>query len=441
MTSRVSVSCGVDVGSTNLKVALILNSGEVVARLSRATPRDRHQLTISPFGLVSEIESMILQACGSKFQVRALSICGIGEDGLFLDRDLLPVSSSLTWFDPRRRAVYRQLESQLGTDAEDNDVSLSPTRSLIGWRWSRDKIPSKAAWWISITDFPAVFWTKKVFCSDTIASRTGAWSSSRQGWSSRLVEQTLGKESLLPPVFPAGHRLGTLGSKLLLSAGAVGDETAVFVGGHDHPVGAWGVGKMYPGSIVDSMGTAEVVLGHRRAELPGRRDFADCAPGILESDPFVFRVIELSENVRWASQDPSVGNCIRKILEGKTSASNALFDGHFCYGSLDGATPSYDLGASANPLDRASAVLGALAFAGKEAIESVRSLAPGSNNQVCVTGGWSQAIGWMEIKSLINGFRSRSVPEPEVSAVSCAALAAVSMGEQPDFQTALSSRT
>ncbi|GAB3401575.1 hypothetical protein GCM10027515_10350 [Schumannella luteola] len=436
--TRTAVACGVDIGSTNAKVVLIDAEGAVVARVIRPTPRDADGPLIDARALLAAIEQMILSACGDLYEVHAVSTAGIGEDGLLVDATLTPLTRALSWFDPRRQTVFRDLQPRLrGTEPFDADSD--PVRTFVGWVWAREQLGATSAHrWISLTDLPAAHWSGRAFLSDTLASRTGAWHASDRRWDADRVTSTLGDVELLPPVAATGEIVGPLVSARLLEAGAVSAEAITVVGGHDHPIAGWGVDRMVPGALLDSMGTAEVVVAQTAAPPADytRQPAIEIAPGIRSSGTTVLRVEELARNVQWASQNPEVAGHIRGLLDGSAQPLPVLDSGWFVPGAHGGGQPAYALDAPADPRARASAVLGALAIAGREAVEAVRRGGAG-DGEVRLAGGWARSPGWIDIKNAVNGYRAAPVLEPQVTAVGAALLAAEALGWTPDPARAL----
>ena len=200
---REPVACGVDIGSTNVKVVALDRDGAVLARASRPTPRDAQGLSIGRIGAVRRRRGADRRGLrGASYEAHALCTVGVGEDGLLLDADLRPLTTALAWFDPRRQGIFRALRSQL-TDDEVFDAASDAARTMVGWAWARQQPGSEAArTWIAVADLPAVLWTGRTFLSDTLASRTGAWRASGRAWASDRVAVSLGSEELLPPVMP-----------------------------------------------------------------------------------------------------------------------------------------------------------------------------------------------------------------------------------------------
>lgn len=429
-TARRAVACGVDVGSTNIKVVAMDSDGHVVARLSRPTSRGAGAPSIDADALFRSIEQMVATLAADALEVHAICSAGVGEDGVLVDAALAPLTEALAWFDPRRRGVFRTLRPRLHDD-DSFDTETDPVRTLVGWTWARRQASARtASTWIALADFAGVVWSGRPYLSDTLASRTAAWRSRDRSWASERVDLTLGSADLLPVVVRTGDVVGGLRSSLLRGAGALAPDAIVVAGGHDHPIGGWGVDQIAPGAVLDSMGTAEVVVV--QSPVPGaqRHDGVDVAPGIRSGGTTLLRVEELARNVAWASQDPDVAARIRAILTGASPPSPVL-DSEFFVPGRGGGRPSYAIDAPRDAHDRASAVLGALALAGRAAVEAVRKDAS-ADAEVRLAGGWAHSPGWVGIKAEINGYTTTPLREPEVTAVAAALLAARARGWDPD---------
>ncbi|MGC5224962.1 FGGY-family carbohydrate kinase [Micromonospora sp. DT81.3] len=436
-SQRTPVACGVDIGSTNVKVVALTAEGTVVARASCPTPRDADGLSIDAMALLGTIEEMVREVCGDRFEVHAVSAAGVGEDGVLVDDRLRPLTKALAWFDPRRQQIFRALRPRLHDD-DTFDVDSDPVRTLVGWEWSRRQATAGAAHsWVALTDLAGVYWTGRTFISDTLASRTAAWRSSDRQWVQERVELTLGSVELLPPVVSAGETVGHVDSPSLRSAGVIATDAIAVAGGHDHPIGGWGVEQIEHGAVLDSMGTAEVVVAQSARPSTGRPAYVDVSPGIRSSGLTLLRVEELARNVTWAAQDPAVARHIAGLLDGTIAPEPVLNSGYFVPGRRGGGIPRYASDAPVDPRALASAVLGALAVAGRQAVDAVSERA-GGRSGVWLAGGWVRSPGWLAIKSAVNGYAPAPILEPEVTAVGAALLAAQARGWEPDPAQALS---
>ena len=433
--NRIPVACGVDIGSTNLKVVALDSDGTVVARSSRETVRDAATSSIDVAILFDCVEQMIAEVCADRCEVHAVCTVGVGEDGVLVDDQFRPLSQALSWFDPSRKRIFDSFAAQLSAD-NSCDAAIDQERTLVGWAWAASRVSRDSARaWIALTDFAGVVWSGRPFLSDTLASRTGAWRSRDRAWVRDRVDLTLGSVDLLPRIVSAGDIVGDLVSARL--SGVVAADAITVAGGHDHPIGGWGVRQGIPGAIVDSMGTAEVIVAQSAQPGLARDRHIDVAPGIAEPGSSLLRVEELSRNAQWAAaQDPAVERGIRALLAGEARPAPVLDAGYFTPGKRGGGMPSYAPDVPVDPLVRASAVLGALAHLGRDAVDVVRGRVS-ERSEIRLTGGWARSPGWLEIKSAVNGYTADPIREPEVPAVAAALLAARARGWNPDPVRAL----
>lgn len=432
--ARTPVSCGIDIGSTNLKVAAIDADGRVVARVSRRTPRT-DALTIDGDTVMAVIEDMMIEACADRFEVHAVCTAGVGEDGVILDSSFSTLIDALPWYDSRRTALYASLPASIRDD-ETVDAHGSPAWGLVGWGWARAQIDMRDdLQWVALADLPGVVWSGRAYMSDTLASRTGAWRATTRAWDPDRVGLTLGTLDHLPPVVGSGEVVGTLRARALQSAGVLVSDAITVAGGHDHPIGGWGADQLSPGCVLDSMGTAEVVVARAQHPALARTDHIDVSPAIRSAGTTMLRVEELARNVDWASRDADVARHLRSLLAGLSDPLDVLDSGFFVPGRR-GAPPGYSRDAPTDPRARAGAVLGALSRLGRDAVNDVRqhAAAPGP---VLMAGGWARSPGWLRVKETVSGYDAVPITEQEVTAVSAALLAAHARGWSPGAETAL----
>jgi xylulokinase len=148
------------------------------------------------------------------------------------------------------------------------------------------------------------------------------------------------------------------------------------------------------------------------------------------------RVDELARNIEWASRDTEVGATLRRLISGAQRPNDYLTSDAFRPGAAGGGTPRYTEDAPTDPLSRASAVLGALAARGGEAVRAVAALTT-SAAPVYAAGGWSRSRGWVDAKEAVTGTVVNVIAQPEVTAVGAALLAATATGPKVDPTAAL----
>jgi len=98
------LSCGVDIGTTNCKIAFVDGDGRTLWSHVMPTPCLAHGDFIATDGLdlIQLIEAHILQgwlAVGKGKKVEAICTTGVGEDGIYVDENLHPLSPAIAWFD------------------------------------------------------------------------------------------------------------------------------------------------------------------------------------------------------------------------------------------------------------------------------------------------------------------------------------------------------
>jgi sugar (pentulose or hexulose) kinase len=443
--SRIKVTCGVDLGSTNIKVVAVTPDGTVVARRSRPTPRRQPgDPSIDAEHMLGVIEEMLVEVAEEQWVVAGVCAAGVGEDGVPAAPDGRALSRALAWFDPRRPAVFEQLPREVRAAARKSitGVALDAARTVVGWSWSRSDNHPVPARWIALTDYPAARWTGRHFMSDTLASRTAAWSPWTRHWLEDVVTATLGDADALGPVLPAGHIVGPLASATLSAAGVLTRDAVVVVGGHDHPIGASLVQRLHQGAVLDSMGTAEVVVGSTpELHEPLRHvdDAVSVSPGLGNRGATLLAVAELARNLSWASaSDTPVKDALAGLVSGSLEVPDRAHRSElFVLGRQGGCPPNWTPGAEGtSPLERAAAALLACAANGWQLAELVGDV----DEPVYAAGGWTRSPGWMAIKRSLSRRPLDILPEPEVTAVGAALIAGDAVGWSQDAATALGYR-
>ena len=272
-----ALSCGVDLGSTNVKVTLVDEGGHAVWTKAVSTPRlpDEGGVATDALGLVAMIEEMIITGWrlhGRSLPLRAIAAAGVGEDGVGVRADLTPTGLALPWFDERAGTQANELQ-RTSRYAAQAGLAIDYSRTAAKWRWLRQNRPADllpAAFWVALTDYPAVAWTGRAFMSETLAARTACYDVYERRWIEPLL--TAAGAPTLPPVMPAGAVLGGVRKGPLRESGAASTETVVTAGGHDHPIAAATIRRLHPDALVDSMGTANLVYGETTEVAEPRLD-------------------------------------------------------------------------------------------------------------------------------------------------------------------------
>lgn len=409
------VFCGVDLGSTKVKVLLLDGDGHVLWREACRTPR-----TIEAGGVATDAETLLatvetlmvaaFQGAQLASPLAAVAVAGVGEDGVPLDGQGLALDRAIPWFDRRAGSVAEAMATRAPWSDAPLPVPLDYSRTAAKWAWARLHRPNQMAMavsWIALSDYPAVRWSGRRFMSESLAARTACWHVGQRAWMPALLADS--EAPPLPEVVPGGTVLGPLQSPRLKAAGVVDGETAVIAGGHDHPVAAFAIRQRHPTAIIDSMGTAELIY----AEIPEGSGQPPPHPYFAFSRPIsgqgiaCLGVTELSSTLEPLMDDAGeVGSVFRAIMAGGP-VPGAPGEGPAVRRHLEAIT-------------RVTALrLAALAELGAP---------PGP---LFTGGGWARSNSFLSLRASILGRDIYYFEEAELSAFGAALLSAQATGFSP----------
>ena len=399
--------CGIDIGSTNVKIVLADEEGRALHTSTVPTPRvsDGFGPTTDATALVSLIETMIVagwREVGQGVPLTAIAAAGVGEDGLGVDDAFRPTGLVLPWFDTR--AGHEATDLRRHPDATPRaGIAVAADRTAAKWLWLRRHRPGEltaARQWIALTDYPAVWWSGVPFMSHTLAPRTACYDVYARRWIKPLLAAAGAPP--LPGLREAGISVGTMRPGPLTESGAASPATLLVAGGHDHPVAAAAIRGAAPGARVDSMGTANLVYG----ETPGST--------VPAFDPYMAYSVPPSGELGLA--------CLGVIDLDATLAparnDAALFRRVLSMPRLPGA-PMSETG---EPEDAVRCVLEHASFQARRMFAAMddAGAAPGP---IFSTGGRARSRAFLELRASVFGQPIQVVDEPELSALGAAFLA------------------
>lgn len=412
------LDCGIDIGTTNLKVVLIDEEGRAVFMRSVPTPRrsDGVGTVTDADTLTSVLEDMIIEGWrrhGRSVALRSITTAGIGEDGIGVGADLAPTGLAIPWFDTRANSEVPALQA-LGVDPRRTGIVIAADRTVAKWAWLRRHRPSEldgAAHWIALTDYPAVRWSGIPFMSLSLAPRTACFDISNGRWEEALLERV--GAPTLPPVLPAGTAIGGVRSGALIEAGAASPATIIAVGGHDHPVAASLFMRHDPLARVDSLGTANLLYGER----PGG-DGRMAPEGIALSLP-----------PAGGGRQACLGVIALAAALADESRDEALFRSFLAKTPLPGEPPA-DMAAliagddTAPPARRSlerTAIEASMMLDGMTAM----GVRPGD---IYTSGGWTRSHGFVALRASVFGCPIHAVADLETTAIGAAVFGAMAAG-------------
>lgn len=421
-----SLVCGIDVGSTNLKVILVDRHVRSVWTKTIPVPRiiqDGKPATDAST-LVSTLESLIIEgyrASGATHPLGAIAITGVGEDGVPVTDDLRPLDLAIPWFDKRAEKEAEALREFAGDEIRAG-LLIDSSRTAAKWSWLREHradIMRQSRLWLALTDYAAVWWSQTPFMSETLAARTGCYDVFGRAWMPAMLDACGAPP--IPRVLAAGTVVGHLVTGPLLESGAASTETLVVAGGHDHPIAASAIGRLNNQALVDSLGTANLMYTEIDNVEPRVDPYlAFSVPALGKPGVACLGVYEFSAALEpFRAQDSGVA--LQSFLAGgrlpgKPSDTPEIFD------ALQRALrPS----ARSKPYLNAAhlrASLDAACLYARRMLEAIRA-SGSSGTPIYAVGGWARSDALLQLRASVFGEPVGLVDEHELTAVGVALIA------------------
>jgi len=447
---------GIDVGTTNTKTVIFdVESGQIRAVGSSRTIVRHPVVEWSEFdaeelwGTVLQSIQAAVQRCDQPERIAAISVASMGESAFPVDADGNVLYTAIAWYDQRTVAEAQWWENIAGRERIFTITGHipRPTYGVNKLLWLRNHVPQvfeRIHHWLSMEDF--VLWKLSgSFATDySIASRTILFDQRTLTWSEPLLEQAGLSAAWFPPAFPSGTAIGSVSKEVAEQTG-LPQQAIVTTGGHDHLCGALAAGVTRPGHLLESIGTASVIMAVSDAFRPtpellaaGFNSYAyvvqntyvtlgtlNFAGGALE-----WIVTLLYGQGKQGTVSPeNFAQALREAAEIPPGARGAIILPSFlgsgtpyakssARGAILGLTPSH------NRPELVRALMEGLAFWLRENTEMLCKLgiAP-PHPEITAVGGTTQATQLLQFKADITGCPLKVPQIPEAAATGAALLA------------------
>ena len=266
MVDRAVLALGLDVGSTNTKIAAVrIDSRGVHELITRSAPTPAD----AP-ALVAVVAAGIRAVVAVAGRPDVVGIASMAESGVALGADDRPLTPIVRWdgaTDPDAVRTALGGEDPALLHARTG-ISASAKVPLVMWAQlgrSRPEDFSRTRSWLGVAELVAFALTAQRVTDHTLAARTMALRRPAALPPRSLVfdEVALARVGLTPThlaeiVPPDGwaDNARTTGD----APGGLPAGIPVVVAGHDHLVAAWGCGARDAGDFVDSLGTSEALV-------------------------------------------------------------------------------------------------------------------------------------------------------------------------------------
>ncbi|WP_166239085.1 FGGY-family carbohydrate kinase [Paenibacillus turpanensis] len=443
----------VDVGTTHSKAALFGEDGALVhiAMCHTDTVTYRDMEVYDPEALWNGIAGLIREVVSvpGAPQVAGIGITSMAESGLLVDRDTgKALSPFIPWFSPVTQPQAEHIAAQ--ADPFDRFVASglkpSPKYGLPKLLWIQEHVPEALNGggrpvWLSASDYIAFRLTGQAATDYTLAARTYAYRIDEKRWDEDWIRHF----GLDPAIFPEAQRSGEIVGRVLSDrAGAFGlpSEVPVVIGGHDHVCSALAAGAVTPETMMDSMGTAETLVGMMGQRALTRDDYESgfsFGAHVVPDAMFWMGSITFSGgSVEWLRGQLNDNGLsyeqILSLLAGcKQEPTGVLF---YPYLSGSGA-PKRDAKAKAafiglqaahTRAELIKAVLEGTAYEMEFMREAAAKLTGKRHERVTVVGGGTKNRFWLEIKASVSDVTLLVPKQHETALLGAAILAAAASG-------------
>lgn len=424
---------GFDIGTTNMKVLSVDQSGKISTVKTERTPTYSDQRGVHRFDLQKIIDftrTTLTHTAESGQRIEGIGFSSIGESVVPLDEAGSPLADPILWYDGVTRKTAEELshESRL-RDYYSRGVRSSYTMGVYKMYYMLTTVIEQAnvSVWLPLSSYLPFVLGGDMLWDYSQACRTLLLDIHKQAWDQDTI-QHIGLIGGLPGPGPMGTPVGSTEAGIPL-----------FVGGHDHIVGLNGIRELFGQDIIYySLGSASLIGGivsatadrmkeHMRrnpmltvgrvragseypAELPGRY-----AGKLIES---VARLIGSSDPQEFLSQ-------ANESLQTYTPSRDALFmvEGDVFVGEQSNGFSVHEVPIDISPIELIHSVYTYLSAATAMAVDSLSPLF--ERPRLLVGGGPTNNRVLMQY--MANGLQKdlSLLPEAELSALGAAILAVV----------------
>lgn len=258
---------GIDVGTTRVKALVIDHDGRVVGTGVAETAFETvgRNVEMSVDSLRAAIRAAFIATDTDPKAIAGIGFDSMGETGAPFDGSGRIVGPLIAWHDPRGEKVVHRLDKLFGQGLPARAGQATRVQSSIakiGW-FIQHGVEVRR--WLGVSELGLWMLTGVEATERSLACRTGAFDIRSRTFIPEVIEATGAPAGIFADVLPAGaaHGVTTREGAAWLGVRA---GVPVTVAGHDHMVGAVGVGIL-DSDLLDSIGTAETLVRYVPASI------------------------------------------------------------------------------------------------------------------------------------------------------------------------------
>lgn len=456
----------VDVGTTNLKAAAFDTYGNLISLKkmpSVISYNDNNEGYIDPELLFENISSLLCQLTSEvgSDNIAAISVAGMGEAVVPIDKSGHTLYPIIAWFDMRSRDQAHFMLENMSTEQFFSITGLEchPMFSLSKMLWIKKNHPQvydKSIMWLPVASYITYRLSGETVTDFTLASRTLMLDIHKCEWSNKILDTFKIDKNTLPKLVNAGTLVGSV---TLASAQKTGLKpgTPVVMGGHDHPCTTIPAGILLSNKLLDSSGTAESVLGildkgavppikYEGVRINRHLDSLRIATsaGIISSGASLdWSIAQLASLAGWGLENSTISydDIMAKAEKVSPGSGGAMFMPHIRGAGAPFRNPAsrgafIGLRSSHTQAHLIHAVLEGLCFELKTIVIKMEEVGGITYDSVATVSGASKIALWQQIKASVIGKPLMTPKITEATALGAAMLAGIGVGIFRDMHEA-----
>jgi sugar (pentulose or hexulose) kinase len=292
---------GIDIGTTHIKAGLYTDNGVCLSIVSRQNITHRGKggsFYYDPDELYQTVCSAVSElAIGVQPNlIRTIGIASMAETGLLVDKKTgFQRCPFIPWFDTKASSEIKSIATSVQPFEQFKKTGIRPSfkcaLTKLLWLKAQDASILDDAIWMGVADYVAYRMTGCIKTDYSLAVRTYAFRIDQKVWDTEILEGHGLNVTMFPPALSSGNVVGSLQKRSAQEMELL-PGIPVSISGHDHVCAAFGVRKVIDDIssefIVDSMGTAEALIGSIKDRDLGEQEFksgfafgCDVTPGRL----------------------------------------------------------------------------------------------------------------------------------------------------------------
>ena len=441
--------CGIDLGSTNIKIAIYSEEFQLIDRQSRPVEyiRDNgfvefNALTYCQI-LVDLLQDMVKE--NNIHAIRQIAFTGQAESLVVLGADGKPLMNAISWMDERSTEECKLLEQQFPhevCEAVTGQMAVLPTWPATKILWlqkNKPEIYAAADTYMLLKDYVVYYLTGEKKCDMSIATFSFYFDIYKKCYWQEMLDAIGVKLSQLPKLVEPCSVAGILKPELIPS---LAPGTAVNVGTLDHFAGMIGTGNIAPGGVTLSTGTVMAMAVMADESMSHNTGIA-MHYGFLPDTHVMLPVVESGGvSLEWFRRA-----CMKNITYDEmnaTLARRSRNDLLFLPYLVGTNAPEFDAEAKGvfwglrqehDSIDMAGSIMEGVGYVLQKNLLHIHDNGIRLDS-IIATGGGAKSPIWCQLYADITGLPVRIPAEKEAACLGAAMIAAVADGKYPDFAVA-----